>query len=219
MAPAPSPKRMHWLRSSQSTTRERASAPITSAFFSFVLGLLRYMPAVTVPKRNPLQAAVRSKAMVCVEQPILAAMAVASPNMSSGLDVAQMTTSMSSAEIPAISKASEAALTPRSRSDSPRVRTLRWAIPVRVRIHSSSVSTMVSRSLLVTTVWGEAWPTPMGRQGRVPDWAMDSWLLDSIPLLVCLCCGAKAKDEDDNPAANNRNAFVVTDDTFMMDMD
>mmetsp|Transcript_489 Transcript_489/g.1254 ORF Transcript_489/g.1254 Transcript_489/m.1254 type:complete len:229 (+) Transcript_489:804-1490(+) len=213
MAPAPSPKRIHWLRSLQSTTRERASAPITRAFVNFVLGLLKYIPAVTVPNKKPLQAAVRSKAIVFVEHPISAAIAVASPNISSGLLVAQMTTSISSAVRPAISNASLAALPPSSRRDSPLVRTRRCAIPVRVRIHSSSVSTTDSKSVFVITVLGAAWPTPIGRQLSVPDWAMDNWLF-----MTCCGCvtGAKAKEPSKDPAAKSRNAFLATVDNFMI---
>mmetsp|Transcript_15653 Transcript_15653/g.35642 ORF Transcript_15653/g.35642 Transcript_15653/m.35642 type:complete len:220 (-) Transcript_15653:422-1081(-) len=174
MAPAPSPNKMHALRSSQSIHLDNASAPMTNAFFSLVLGLLRNCPAVTEPNKKPLQAAVRSKAMVFVLQPIAAAIAVASPNMSSGLEVAQITTSMSSAETPAISSACLLASVPSSRRDSPATRTRLWEIPVRVLIHSSSVSTTDSMSLFETIVFGAAWPTPMGRQGRVPDETMDN---------------------------------------------
>jgi hypothetical protein len=63
MAPAPSPKRMHEFLSSQSTHLVSASCPTTSAFFADPPGSARRnCPAVTIPKRNPEHAAVRSNA-------------------------------------------------------------------------------------------------------------------------------------------------------------
>ena len=100
-------------------------------------------------------------------------MEVASPKRSSAEEVATSTRSISSGDSPDISRAEEAAVEPRvlidscccwSPSSSLWVRTRRSEIPVRVRIHSSEVSTTLSRSKLVMTVLGEADPMPMGRQ-------------------------------------------------------
>jgi hypothetical protein len=61
------------------------------------------MPAVTIPNKNPEHAAVKSNATVLVVHPTAEAMEGASPNKSSGEEVAQMTRWMSEGEIPDIS--------------------------------------------------------------------------------------------------------------------
>jgi hypothetical protein len=59
-APAPSPKRMHVVRSVQSTTRDRSSTPMTST--CFICPEAMKLSAMERPKTNPAQAALRSKA-------------------------------------------------------------------------------------------------------------------------------------------------------------
>eukprot|EP00966_Prymnesium_polylepis_P204123 4728275-Prymnesium_polylepis.1 len=105
-APAPSPKSTHVLRSSQSTQRERPSAPSTIAVL--YAPLCRNCDAVFTPKRKPEHAAVRSNATAFVA-PISRATYGASPKRSSGLEVAWMIRSTSSAATPAISSALRAA--------------------------------------------------------------------------------------------------------------
>mmetsp|Transcript_21061 Transcript_21061/g.51824 ORF Transcript_21061/g.51824 Transcript_21061/m.51824 type:complete len:220 (+) Transcript_21061:1558-2217(+) len=193
MAPAPSPNKIHELRSSQSTQRLKASAPTTKTFCNFVPGHDRNCPAVTDARRNPEHAAVRSKPTVALVQPISAAMAVASPNMSSGDDVAQMTMSKSSAESPAMSRACRAAFAPRVLSFSSPVSTRLCEIPVLAAIHSSLVSIKDSRSTFVMMVSGAALPIPIGRQFILPDAAISSVLYLSLVLLFAVCIGAKAE--------------------------
>mmetsp|Transcript_7033 Transcript_7033/g.16372 ORF Transcript_7033/g.16372 Transcript_7033/m.16372 type:complete len:301 (+) Transcript_7033:668-1570(+) len=159
IAPAPSPKRTHELRSDQSTHRESASAPITIAFL--YPPPLRYCPAVTVANRKPEHAAVRSNATASLA-PIMLATYGASPNMSSGELVATTTRSMSAALRPESSSACIAALTSRSLNVSVPSRQWRDPMPVRVMIHSSVVSTMSSMSLLLMMGVGAAFPMPIG---------------------------------------------------------
>jgi hypothetical protein len=129
MAPAPSPNSIHEFRSSQSTHRVNASAPITNAFcrrFVFFVVvvvvdplLFKNWPAVTMPNRNPEHAAVKSKATHFLEShPIACAMYGASPNMSSGLDVAHITISICDACIPLMLNARWAASMPSERNVS-----------------------------------------------------------------------------------------------------
>ena len=73
-------------RSSQSTHRESASPPTTTAFLK--APVCRKCEAVTVANRNPEQAAVRSNATALVA-PTALAMAGASPKRSSGVLCAQ----------------------------------------------------------------------------------------------------------------------------------
>ena len=65
---------------------------------------------MTIPNKNPEHAAVKSNATVRVVHPTADAMEGASPNKSSGEDVAQMTRWMSSGDTPDISIAFFAAL-------------------------------------------------------------------------------------------------------------
>mmetsp|Transcript_14887 Transcript_14887/g.41137 ORF Transcript_14887/g.41137 Transcript_14887/m.41137 type:complete len:246 (-) Transcript_14887:159-896(-) len=187
MAPAPSPNNIHEFRSSQSTHLVSASAPRTKAFLLCDPGAARNLDAVTVANKKPLQAAVKSKAIVSMLQPNSAATEGASPNMSSGEEVAQITTSISSAVTPAISRAWLAAWTCRSRNVSPCNKTCRLAMPVLDWIHSSLVSTTLSRSTFVTTVLGAAEPMPMGRQAMAPDFAPSAVVLVGV-VLHCCCC-------------------------------
>mmetsp|Transcript_47629 Transcript_47629/g.113396 ORF Transcript_47629/g.113396 Transcript_47629/m.113396 type:complete len:225 (+) Transcript_47629:576-1250(+) len=176
MAPAPSPKSTHVFLSVQSTHLESASQPTTSAFLC--PPALRNCEAVMVAKRKPEHAAVRSNANALLH-PSAEAIEGASPNMSSGEDVAQITKSISEGSMPDISNAPRPALIAMSRSVWSPFRTLRCSMPVREEIHSSLVSTIDSMSLLVTSVSGTPWPTPMQRAFNRPR-----------PSFACLACVA-----------------------------
>ena len=138
-APAPSPNSTQVLRSSQSTQRLSWSAPITRA--RFMAPLPKYWLAVIRANRKPLQAAVRSKATARLA-PKAPCTRGAVPNKSSGLEVASRIRSTSSGLQPAWSRAAWAARLARQVRDSlgPAIR--RAPMPVRVRIHSSLVSTL-----------------------------------------------------------------------------
>mmetsp|Transcript_8822 Transcript_8822/g.12541 ORF Transcript_8822/g.12541 Transcript_8822/m.12541 type:complete len:220 (+) Transcript_8822:721-1380(+) len=215
MAPAPSPNKIHELRSSQSIHRLNASAPTTIAFlYPFPL-LLKNCPAVTLPNKKPEHAAVRSKATALV-QSNAAAMDVASPKRSSAEDVATSTKSISDGSRPDISSADRAASVPSVRmvsisvSESPssseeegfsrsKVSTWRWDMPVRVRIQSSEVSTTDSRSWFVIMVLGAADPIPMARQFIFPVVTMESFDEDEVGEddLLVLKEGMGVKEVDD----------------------
>jgi hypothetical protein len=68
----------------------------------------------------------------------------------SGVVVARTMRSISPGSTPAAAIAAWAAATARSEQLSPSVTMCRWRMPVRPKIHSSVVSTISSRSLLVT---------------------------------------------------------------------
>ena len=117
----------------------------------------RYWDAVTSANRKPLQAAVRSNATALLA-PRAAWTRGAEPKRSSGVEVASSTRSSVSADQPAISRAEVPALAARSVRLSWGLLTRRLPIPVRVRIHSSLVSTRrPSWSLLITC---SAWALP-----------------------------------------------------------
>ena len=114
---------------------------------------------LTTPTTNPLQAAVRSTAKAPFA-PIAACTVHADPNRSSGDDVERRMRSISSASTPAISSAFlEASAASEVRDSSPEMTCL-LPMPVRVRIHSSLVSTSSERSSLVRYCAGTAMPTP-----------------------------------------------------------
>ena len=121
--------------------------------------LRRYWAAVTTAKRKPLQAAVRSKAAAWVA-PRRACSRGAEPNRSSGVEVANRIRSRLSADQPAISKARSAANPLSSARDSSLLTTRRAAMPVRLRIHSSLVSTRWPSSALLIERLGVALPDP-----------------------------------------------------------
>ena len=104
-------------------------------------------------KRKPEHAAVMSYATARVA-PTLFATYAASPNMSSGLDVATTTRSISSAPTPACSSARAAAVAAISLRPSPGASRWRLRMPVRCVIHSSDVSTSSSSMSFVTRVGG-----------------------------------------------------------------
>jgi len=82
----------------------------------------------------------------------------------SGVVVPSTIRSSSDALTPAASSARCAARNARSPVVSPSAAIWRWRMPVRVRIHSSLVSTIFSRSALVTTRSGSALPVAMMRE-------------------------------------------------------
>mmetsp|Transcript_31915 Transcript_31915/g.46965 ORF Transcript_31915/g.46965 Transcript_31915/m.46965 type:complete len:270 (+) Transcript_31915:674-1483(+) len=232
MAPAPSPNKIQLLRSSQSIHRLKASAPTTKAFF--IVPLSKNCPAVTVENKNPEHAAVKSNATALVA-PTDAATDVASPNKSSGEDVATMTKSMSSGSTPDISSAPIAApiandLIVSGSSPSSKVSSLcskrrRSDMPVRVRIHSSSVSTIFSRSEFVTTVLGAALPIPMARQFSLPPHVALNLVVDFCKSAVLLldddgdamnAVGAWKPNTDDALGCRNRNDAIADTINFMI---
>mmetsp|Transcript_42095 Transcript_42095/g.91741 ORF Transcript_42095/g.91741 Transcript_42095/m.91741 type:complete len:254 (+) Transcript_42095:708-1469(+) len=157
-APAPSPKRTQVPLSVQSTHLARQSAPMMTAFFTEPLR--KNCEAVTIAKTKPEQAAVMSKATAFFA-PSWAAISVALPKRSSGVDVARMTSPMSSAGMLAFSRARLAASAEMDSRDSSGPSTWRRRMPVRCEIHSSLVSRMSVRSSLVTQVFGAQDPVPM----------------------------------------------------------
>jgi hypothetical protein len=72
-------------------------------------------------------------------------------NTRSGVDVAKMMRSMSVGAMPAAAIARQAACSARSQVVSPGEAMCRCRIPVRSVIHASDVSTIFSRSALVST--------------------------------------------------------------------
>mmetsp|Transcript_18855 Transcript_18855/g.55749 ORF Transcript_18855/g.55749 Transcript_18855/m.55749 type:complete len:317 (+) Transcript_18855:366-1316(+) len=164
-APAPSPNKTHVLRSLQSTQRERASAPMTSAVL--YAPVCRNCDAVVTPKRKPEHAAVRSKATAPVA-PTSRATCAASPNRSSGLEVASTTSSTEAASTPLLSSAFCAARAASVERPSPGASRWRCRMPVRWEIQSSEVSTTDESCSLVTTVSGAAEPMPTRRERSAP---------------------------------------------------
>ena len=156
-APAPSPKRTHVRRSSQSSQRLSWSAPMTSTF-SITPPRMNWA-AVIRANRKPLQAAVRSKA-TARRAPMAAWTRGAVPNRSSGLEVASRMRSTSSAAQPAWARAARAASAARLVTVSPGPATRRAAIPVRLRIQSSVVSTRSLSWSFVMLPAGSARPQP-----------------------------------------------------------
>merc|ERR1719163_1002157 len=132
-APAPSPNRMHVFRSPQSTHRDMASAPTTRA--ASYVPVSRNWDAVTNANKNPEHAAVMSNATAFL-QPHWSATFAASPNKSSGVDVATMTSPTTAGSRPERSRAFCAADAAWSAMDSPGCRTRLDRMPVRCEIHS-----------------------------------------------------------------------------------
>mmetsp|Transcript_680 Transcript_680/g.1898 ORF Transcript_680/g.1898 Transcript_680/m.1898 type:complete len:207 (+) Transcript_680:877-1497(+) len=159
-APAPSPKRMHVFRSSQSTQRDSASAPMTRTFL--YAPVCTNWDAVTTANRKPEHAAVRSNPTAFVA-PIPEATIAASPKRSSGEDVASTTMSTSEAATPALSSAPMAAEMASAEMEPSGPRRCLLLMPVRFAIHSSEVSTMDSKSTFVLRASGAAAPTPAMR--------------------------------------------------------
>merc|ERR1719171_1092674 len=137
-APAPSPNNIQVFRSPQSTHLLIASAPTTKA--ELYVPVSRNCEAVTNANKNPEHAAVTSKATAFL-QPHWSATFAASPNKSSGVEVATITRPTSAGSNPERSRAFCAADAAWSAMDSPGCSTLLDLMPVRCEIHSSLVST------------------------------------------------------------------------------
>mmetsp|Transcript_52378 Transcript_52378/g.164520 ORF Transcript_52378/g.164520 Transcript_52378/m.164520 type:complete len:248 (+) Transcript_52378:534-1277(+) len=164
-APAPSPNSTHVVRSDQSTHLDRQSAPMTRADVAAPVRM--YCAAVARANTKPEHAAVRSKA-TAPRAPSSAATAGALPKRSSGVEVARMTKSTSSADTLASSKACRAAAAAKDARLSSGFMTCRLLMPVLWEIHSSVVSKISERSSLETTVAGAADPVPAMLMPRRP---------------------------------------------------
>ena len=137
------------------------SEPTTTTFLWVPLEM--NCPPVRRAKRKPLQAALRSNPQALVAPALWqASWAVEGKNMS-GVTVATMTRSISSAAMPRCSQ--RPSMTMATMSDvafSGSLRMRRSLMPVRVRIHSSLVSTIFSRSALLRTSGGsQPWTAVM----------------------------------------------------------
>lgn len=172
-APAPSPKRMHVLRSVQSTIRLIASAPTTSA--SGRGDAASRQCAVCSAYTKPVQAAFMSKQTVSPDSPsaLCSAQAVLGMRLS-GVIVATMQTPMSSARTPERESAMRAASMASCVCVSPS-HTCRRRMPVRETIHASDVSMRAARSSFVTTCAGAQCPAPRSSKPliRTPPVASD----------------------------------------------
>src|SRR5919106_1607775 len=159
IAPAASPKSTQVFRSFQSVMRESISTPTTST--RLAAPFLTYWSPTPIPKSEPAHAASTSNAKA-LRAPSLACRktAVAGIGMS-GDTVPTMIASSSSGRVLAISSARTDALSAMSEVSSPSAAIRRSLIPVRSVIHSSVVSTIFSRSLLVRTLSGTYEPVPM----------------------------------------------------------
>ena len=158
-APAPSPKRMQVPRSSQLVTRLRVSAPTTRPYFRGEAFSRHSM--VWRAKRNPVQAALRSKQGMSPGRPSSRWRTQAAEGTRvSAVTVATTQAPISSGETPARSSAARAAPAHRE----PWVSDTQWRrrrMPVRLVIHWSVVSTIFAMSSLVTTRWGTQRPMPL----------------------------------------------------------
>ena len=137
----------------KSRMRLKVSAPMTStrrAWPDWISAL-----ALASAKTKPAQTAWTSKAKPEV-MPILSWIIVAADGkVRSAVEVARISASRSAAPIPASASAAVAAFAPRSEVVSPSAAKWRRSIPVRVRIHSSLVSTHASNSEFGTTRAGK----------------------------------------------------------------
>src|SRR5262245_16748373 len=162
-APAPSPKSTQVDRSAKFISFDRTSAPITSAR---LLSPLSTIPnACAIPYMNPVQPAARSYAAALSAPSRSARIAAVEGNRMSGVTVATISRSISSADTPACSRAARAAGREMSDSASSSSAKRRSLIPVRVTIHSSEVSTSFARSSFVTTLSGTCVPSPVIETG------------------------------------------------------
>ena len=159
IAPAPSPKRMHVPRSSQSVMRESTSAPITITVVAMpeLICAIAWLRAYA----KPAQAASMSMAPALCAPMSSATSAEIDGNERSGEAVAVRIRSISAGAMSARSTAWRAAMIARSVTVWSSRTTRRSAMPVRSRIHASSVSTRSEISSLVTMRSGIAAPTPM----------------------------------------------------------
>ena len=142
--------------------RESVSAPITSARLDSPHRT--YLSAIESAYMNPAQAVSTLNAgppkqprRRCSSTPQLG-------KIRSGVVVPKAMKSTSSGAMPAASRARRAAFSARSTVVSPSAAMWRRSIPVRVRIHSSVVSTFDSSSRLVTMRSGRYDPVPLMRE-------------------------------------------------------
>ena len=152
-APAPSANRIAVPRSCQSVMRESVSEPTTRARLDSPQRT--YLSAIDSAYMKPAQAVSTLKAgtprhprRFCSSTPQLG-------NTRSGVVVPKAMKSMSSGLSPAASMARRAACSARSTVVSPSAAMWRRSMPVRVRIHSSVVSTIFSSSAFVSTRCGQ----------------------------------------------------------------
>ena len=141
--------------------RVSVSAPITSTFFDCPLRM--NLSAIPSAYTKPEQAALTSNAAQPLAPMRCCTRQAVDGKMMSGVVVPSTIRSSSDALTPAASSALCAAVTARSPVVSPSAAIWRSRMPVRVRIHSSLVSTIFSRSALVTTRSGSALPVPVMR--------------------------------------------------------
>ena len=140
------------LRSVQSIMELIVSAPITMTMPCAPLSI-SLAPTWSAYKK-PEQAAPRSKPHAWGAPIFSCTRQAVAGNGISGLTVATMMTSTASAEMPRSARHSRAASAARSLVATPGSTRWRSRMPVRSTIHSSEVSTIVSRSALVSTRGG-----------------------------------------------------------------
>ena len=149
MAPAPSPKRMHVLRSSQSINLEKVSEPTTKARFICPLAINEF--AVVRAYTKPARTACTSKAKPCCIPKPFCTMVATDGKVRSGVEVATKMASTSSILQFALVKASFAASMAIFEVVSFSDEKCRLSIPVLLRIHASLVSRLFSNSKFSTT--------------------------------------------------------------------
>ena len=150
-APAPSANKIAVERSFQSTILDIVSLPTTNILLKCPFSI--YCCAVVSAKTNPAHTAWRSNAGQEAPSRSCSIVAVAGKILS-GVVVARIIRSISEALIPAISRAFLLASKAKSQVLSS-VTILLSLIPVLEVIHSSEVSRVCSRSLLVITLDGK----------------------------------------------------------------
>src|SRR5882757_10484516 len=124
------------------------SAPITTTFLNRPLSI--YMAPVVSAYKKPEQAALRSNPQAFLAPILSQTMLAVAGNSISAVTVATIKQSISSGLMPLFLQISSATGTQRSEVALPgSFRILLSSMPVRVRIHSSLVSTIFSRSAFV----------------------------------------------------------------------
>src|SRR3990172_9494463 len=158
-APAPSPNKIQVLRSFQFTNRDRVSVPTTSAFLIETLRI--GWGAMLVAKMKPVQAASKSKAPALVAPISSWMMQAVAGKMYSGEEEVHMIRSISVGARFATCRAFMDASRPSVDGNSFSRAICRSRMPVRLRIHSSLVSTNLEISSLVNTGSGTLIPQPV----------------------------------------------------------
>ena len=164
-APAPSPNRTQVPRSFQSMMREKTSVPTTSA--QRVEPERINLSATVMAYTKPVQTACKSKAGLELATPSLRCkIAAVLGNIMSGVDVATIIRSTSSADLPAASSAWEQASVARSLAETVESARYRMRIPVRSMIHSSDDSRpcRLISSALLNGEPGRKLPVPVMRE-------------------------------------------------------